>query len=244
MTCFDCFMWLLWLHKDLTIHLRSTLKSHNKENGSMQNTRSNINRKLLGNTAALLLTISSPTLLAQEVNTAVNNAQQNTDKQKEESVEVIEVSGVRASLEDALNTKRNAASIVDAISATDIDALPALDFGEALQAIPGVQLNTDEEGRQSTISLRGLGSGFVKTTAMGQSFATPSGASNINAVGEPNPFAAFEASIFDGVTVVKSPTADLQAGGIAGIVDQKLQQALSKKDGSASISVGLSLIHI
>ena len=204
----------------------------------MQNTRSNINRKLLGNTAALLLTISSPTLLAQEVNTAVNNAQQNTDKQKEESVEVIEVSGVRASLEDALNTKRNAASIVDAISATDIDALPALDFGEALQAIPGVQLNTDEEGRQSTISLRGLGSGFVKTTAMGQSFATPSGASNINAVGEPNPFAAFEASIFDGVTVVKSPTADLQAGGIAGIVDQKLQQALSKKDGSASISVG------
>ncbi|WP_032096127.1 MULTISPECIES: TonB-dependent receptor [unclassified Alteromonas] len=204
----------------------------------MQNTRSNINRKLLGNTAALLLTISSPTLLAQEVNTAVNSAQQNTDKKQDESVEVIEVSGVRASLEDALNTKRNAASIVDAISATDIDALPALDFGEALQAIPGVQLNTDEEGRQSTISLRGLGSGFVKTTAMGQSFATPSGASNINAVGEPNPFAAFEASIFDGVTVVKSPTADLQAGGIAGIVDQKLQQALSKKDGSASISVG------
>ncbi|WP_269520657.1 TonB-dependent receptor [Alteromonas sp. BMJM2] len=205
----------------------------------MQNTRSNINRKLLGNTAALLLTISSPTLLAQEVNTAVNSAQQNTDKkQQDESVEVIEVSGVRASLEDALNTKRNAASIVDAISATDIDALPALDFGEALQAIPGVQLNTDEEGRQSTISLRGLGSGFVKTTAMGQSFATPSGANNINAVGEPNPFAAFEASIFDGVTVVKSPTADLQAGGIAGIVDQKLQQALSKKDGSASISVG------
>lgn len=205
----------------------------------MQTTRSNINRKLLGNTAALLLTISSPTLLAQEVNTAVNSAQQNTDKkQQEENVEVIEVSGVRASLEDALNTKRNAASIVDAISATDIDALPALDFGEALQAIPGVQLNTDEEGRQSTISLRGLGSGFVKTTAMGQSFATPSGASNINAVGEPNPFAAFEASIFDGVTVVKSPTADLQAGGIAGIVDQKLQQALSKKDGSASISVG------
>tara|TARA_Y100000296_G_scaffold68058_1_gene81079 strand:+ start:884 stop:4126 length:3243 start_codon:yes stop_codon:yes gene_type:complete len=218
---------------------RDTPKSHNEENGSMQNTRSNINRKLLGNTAALLLTISSPTLLAQEVNTAVNNAQQKVDnKPQDEDVEVIEVSGVRASLENALNTKRNAASIVDAISATDIDALPALDFGEALQAIPGVQLNTDGEGRQSTISLRGLGSGFVKTTAMGQTFATPSGASNINAVGAPNPFAAFEASIFDGVTVVKSPTADLQAGGIAGIVDQRLQQALSKKDGSASVSLG------
>ncbi|MDG6099897.1 TonB-dependent receptor [Alteromonas sp. ZYF713] len=206
----------------------------------MKNTKSTINKKLLGNTAALLLTISSPTLLAQEVNSAVNDAQQKTKNNRpaDEDVEVIEVSGVRDSLENALNVKRSASSIVDAISATDIDALPALDFGEALQAIPGVQLNSDGEGRQSTISLRGLGSGFVKTTAFGQSFATPSGASNVNAVGQPNPFAAFEASIFDGVTVVKSPTANLQAGGVAGIVDKQLQQALSKKDGSASVSLG------
>jgi iron complex outermembrane receptor protein len=240
MTCFDCFLWLLLLHKYLTIYLTDTLKSHNEETGSMHNTKFNINRKLLGNTAALLLTISSPTLLAQEISSAVNNAQQSAEKnnQLEDDVEVIEVSGVRSSLENALNTKRNASSIVDAISATDIDALPALDFGEALQAIPGVQLNTDGEGRQSTISLRGLGSGFVKTTAFGQTFATPSGASNINAVGEPNPFAAFEASIFDGVTIIKTPTADLQAGGIAGIVDQKLQQALSKKDGTLTLSAG------
>ena len=69
---------------------RHTLKSHNQETRSMQNTRSNINRKLLGNTAALLLTISSPTLLAQEFNTAVNNAQQSTEKnQIDDDVEVI-----------------------------------------------------------------------------------------------------------------------------------------------------------
>jgi TonB-dependent receptor len=182
-------------------------------------------------TAALLLTISSPTLLAQEVNTAVEN----TD---DSITEIIEVTGVRSSLENALNVKRNAASIVDAISATDINALPALDLGEALQAIPGVQLNTDQEGRQSSISLRGLGSGFVKTTAFGQSFATPSAASNLNAVGSPNPFAAFEPSVFDGVTVVKSPTADLQVGGVAGIVDKQLQQALSKRDGTFNVSLG------
>jgi TonB-dependent receptor len=185
----------------------------------------------MSGTAALLLSISSPTLIAQEVNKAVS-------ERSNEPTEVIEVSGVRASLENALNVKRGSASIVDAISATDIDALPALDLGEALQAIPGVQLNSDEEGRQSSISLRGLGGGFVKTTAFGQSFATPSAASNVNAVGSPNPFSAFEASIFDGVTVIKSPTADLQAGGVAGIVDKKLQQALSKKDGTATASLG------
>ncbi|GEA12924.1 TonB-dependent receptor [Alteromonas sp. KUL49] len=178
--------------------------------------------------AGALLSISSPTLFAQEANAETPDT---------DVIEVIEVSGVRQSLENALNVKRNAPSIVDAISATDIDALPALDLGEALQAIPGIQLNNDEEGRQSTISLRGLGSGFVKTTAFGQSFATPSSASGLS-VGSPNPFAAFEPSVFDGVTVVKSPTADLQEGGVAGIVDKQLQQALSKKDGTFTASLG------
>ncbi|RDV28203.1 TonB-dependent receptor [Alteromonas aestuariivivens] len=189
---------------------------------------------IAGGAACLLLTFATPSVLAQEVKQALDN----NASPDEETLEVIEVSGVRASLENALNVKRSAPSIVDAISATDIDALPALDLGEALQAIPGVQLNSDQEGRQSSISLRGLGSGFVKTTAFGQSFATPSAASNLNAVGSPNPFAAFESSIFDGVTVVKSPTADLQAGGVAGIVDKQLQQALSKKDGTFTVSVG------
>ncbi|WP_016956593.1 TonB-dependent receptor [Catenovulum agarivorans] len=157
---------------------------------------------------------------------------------QEEDTEVIAVTGVRSSLEAALNTKREAVSIVDAISASDIDALPALDLGEALQALPGVQLNSGDEGRQSTISLRGLGSGFVKTTAFGQSFAVPSAAGGPDKVGTANPFSSFEAGVFDGVTVVKSPTADLQEGGMAGIVDKKLQRALAKKDGTAGFSVG------
>ncbi|MCF2946952.1 TonB-dependent receptor [Paraglaciecola aquimarina] len=186
---------------------------------------------LTGSAASFILAVSSPSVIAQEVNAALQ-ARDSVD-----SVEVIEVSGVRSSLENALNTKREAASIVDAISATDIDALPALDLGEALQALPGVQLNSETEGRQSTISLRGLSSGFVKTTAFGQSFATPSPAGG-DSVGAPNPFSAFESGIFDGVTVVKSPTADLQEGGVAGVIDKKLQQALSKKDGLATISIG------
>ncbi|MCF2946958.1 TonB-dependent receptor [Paraglaciecola aquimarina] len=185
---------------------------------------------VIGSTASLLLAVSTPSVIAQEVNSALEA------RKATENVEVIEVSGVRASLENALNTKREASSIVDAISATDIDALPALDFGEALQAIPGIQLDRSGEGRQSTISLRGLSGGFVKTTAFGQSFATPS--RTFSPTGGTNPFAAFEAGVFDGVTVVKTPTADIQAGGMAGVVDQQLQQALSKVDGKYSVSFG------
>ncbi len=177
----------------------------------------------------ILLSVSSPSIIAQEVNTALNT-------EKQEETEIIEVKGVRSSLEDALNIKRTAKSIVDAISATDIDSLPALDLGEALQLLPGVQLNTEDAQRNSEISLRGLGSGFVQTTAEGQSFATPSRAADL--VGSTNPFGSFEASVFDGITVIKSPTADIQEGGIAGVVDKKLQRALTKADGRYSFSLG------
>ncbi|WP_371192643.1 TonB-dependent receptor [Glaciecola sp. SC05] len=177
---------------------------------------------------AILLALNNQSAIAQEVNAPTNP--------EEDAVEVVEVTGVRAALEDALNIKRAAASVVDSISATDIDALPALDLGEALQALPGIQLNRDGGNRDSEISLRGLPGGFVKTTAGGQSIATPS--RSTGAAGASNPFGAFEAGIFDGVDVVKSPTADLQAGGVAGIVDLKFQRALSKKDGLFRVDLG------
>ncbi|GBL05342.1 TonB-dependent receptor [Glaciecola sp. KUL10] len=184
---------------------------------------------LICSVTGMLLAVSAPSLIAQEVNSALENKNEST-------LEVIEVKGVRSSLEAALDVKRNANSVVDAISAQDIDSLPALDLGEALQALPGVQLNTEDAQRNSEISLRGLGSGFVKTTAEGQSFATPS--RSTSQVGSTNPFGSFEASVFDGITVIKSPTADIQEGGIAGVVDKKLQRALSKSDGRYSVSLG------
>lgn len=188
----------------------------------------NSTHTLKTSTAAILLAVSAPSLIAQEVNQALN--------QQEADVEVIKVTGVREALEAALLVKREASSVVDAISANDIDDLPALDLGEALQALPGIQLNRDGGQRDSEISLRGLPGGFVRTTAGGQSITTPS--RSAGAAGVSNPFGAFEAGIFDGVTVVKSPTADLQAGGVAGIVDLKFQRALSKKDGLMKVDLG------
>ncbi|MCF2946949.1 TonB-dependent receptor [Paraglaciecola aquimarina] len=185
---------------------------------------------LVSGSAALLLTVSSYSVLAQEVKAALDS------NKAEDETEIIEVTGVRGSLESALAVKRDALSIVDAISAADMDALPALNLGEALQAIPGIQLNTDDASRNSEINLRGLPGGYAKVTAEGQSFSTPS--RSRGNVGSSNPFGSFEGGVFDGVTVIKAPTADIQEGGIGGVVDKKLQRALGKKDGKYSLSVG------
>lgn len=71
--------------------------------------------------------------------TGVAYAEDNQTGVKED-VEVIEVRGIRRSLAEAVNTKRFATSVVDAVSAEDIGKFPDSDVGEALGRIPGVAL--------------------------------------------------------------------------------------------------------
>ncbi len=55
----------------------------------------------------------------------------------------------------AVNTKRNALSIVDAISAEDIGKLPDVTISDSLQRITGVQIRRSA-GEGSAINIRGL----------------------------------------------------------------------------------------
>ncbi len=162
--------------------------------------------------------------------------------QDNQQIEQIVVTGIRDSLEDALAFKRNANSIVDHISSEDIGSLPALDLGEALQAIPGIQLNAEGTQRTSDINLRGLSGGFVMTTANGFGIATPS--LSTSEKGAANPFGAYESSIFRGITVIKTPTADLPTGAIAGYVDKKLPSALDASRDRYEIQVGNRYEHL
>ena len=144
--------------------------------------------------------------------------------------DVIIVTGIRASLENALAQKRTADVILDGISADDIGNVPDLDLGEALVRIPGVQLDREAERRGSSISVRGLPASFTKTTVMGQNIASPS-ASRFRV----NPFGAFDSSIFSGANVIKSFTSDIQSGGLGANVDLRIAPALSRKDGQYTV---------
>jgi len=153
------------------------------------------------------------------------------DSTQSDEFEIIEVtSGFKQNLESAIFDKKASDEIGDSISADDIGSLPALDMGEALQAVPGVQLNREGSRRESSVNLRGLPSGFVLTTANNQAIATPTRNSSSSAFGPGNPFGAYDPSVFSGLKVVKSLSADMIEGGIAGTIDQGLKGALSKKD--------------
>src|SRR5689334_430983 len=78
-----------------------------------------------------------------------------------EDVEEVTVTGYRAALRSAIETKREAGVMVDAINADDIADFPDANLAESLQRIPGISIDRDQgEGR--SITVRGLPGDFTR----------------------------------------------------------------------------------
>ena len=162
-------------------------------------------------TAAYLLVLSTFAAHAQEVDPPAN---------------VVTISGFKKSYTDALAIKRQNVGVSDSISSEGMDRFPDLNVGEALQRIPGIQVNREEDSRGSSINLRGLPSAYAKVTLNGLDFASPG-------LGGATPMGAFDSDIFSAFTVIKSVSAADQSGGISGNIDMQIAPALSRKEGAS-----------
>ncbi|MBJ6121471.1 TonB-dependent receptor [Sphingomonas mollis] len=136
----------------------------------------------------------------------------------------IVVTGFRQSYADAIRSKKNEIAITDGISSDGLGRFPDLNVGEALQRVPGVQINREAEGRNATINLRGLPGEYARLTINGVAFAEP-------VLAEAAPLGAFNADIFSAIVIDKSPLANAQSGGLSGNVDLQIAPALSRKEG-------------
>ncbi|MES2442650.1 MAG: TonB-dependent receptor [Pseudomonadota bacterium] len=99
------------------------------------------------------------------------------DAPTEENDEIV-VSGIRASLDAAMDIKRESSGVVDAVSAEDIGKFPDTNLAESLQRIPGVSINR-VNGEGSQVTVRGFGPQFNLVTVNGRQLAT----SFVNSVG-------------------------------------------------------------
>ncbi|PZU50006.1 MAG: TonB-dependent receptor [Sphingomonas sp.] len=131
------------------------------------------------------------------------------------------VTGFRASLDAALNVKREQTSIVDVIKAEDIAAFPDTNLAESLQRIPGVTIDRDAgEGRQ--ISVRGLGPEFTRVRLNGiEALATTGGTDSSGGANRSRgfDFNIFASELFSSITVRKSSSADVEEGSLGATVD-------------------------
>ena len=139
------------------------------------------------------------------------------------------VTGIRQSLRNSQQIKRNSDTVVDAITAQDIGALPDRSVTEALQRVPGVAINRfagpadpdhfSAEG--SGVVIRGLT--FVSSQFNGrETFSTGVYGQAIN-------FQDVPAELLGSVEVYKNTTADRIEGGLSGTVNMNLRLPFDHK---------------
>ncbi|USU13507.1 TonB-dependent receptor [Sphingomonadaceae bacterium OTU29THOMA1] len=130
----------------------------------------------------------------------------------------IVVTGVRQSLATAQNIKKNSDTVVDAITAQDIGALPDRSVNEALQRVPGVAISRFAAPNDSQhfsvegsgVVIRGLS--YVRGEFNGRDTFAVSGGREIG-------FNDVPSELIGSVEVFKNLTADLIEGGISGTVN-------------------------
>jgi TonB-dependent receptor len=169
-------------------------------------------------TGAALIALSGASGAGAQTSDAASGAAAKTDST------VVVVTGFRKSYADAVRMKRQAAGITDSISSDGLGRFPDLNVGEAIQRLPGVQINREAGSRDATINLRGLPGTYARTTINGLPFAEP-------ILDSSTPLGAFNADIFSAISINKSPSAADQSGGLSGNIDLQIAPALSRKDG-------------
>lgn len=156
-----------------------------------------------------------------------------------DDVEEIVVTGFAASVARALDQKRSADGIVDAISAEDLGKFPDLNLSESLQRIPGVTLDRNAVGEGQSINLRGLGSEFTRVEINGMSgtsngtggrFGNSEGGRGFN-------FEILASELFTNAAVFKTSSADQEEGGLAGLVRLETPKPFDYRDTRLSASV-------
>ena len=149
------------------------------------------------------MAVASSLLITQQV---YAEEEVNTD-----DIEVIQVTGIRGSLTQAMSLKKENVQIVDSIIAEDIGKFPDNNVVEALQRVSGVQVTGRGAGEVNGVTIRGLGD--VSTTVNGRQIFTSTGRSVA--------LADIPASLLNSVDVYKTRSANLIEGGIAGQIDIK-----------------------
>ncbi|MBD1581603.1 TonB-dependent receptor [Pseudoalteromonas sp. S16_S37] len=134
-------------------------------------------------------------------------------------VEVIEVKGFRASVVESINTKRFSSEVVESISAEDIGKLPDSSIAESIARLPGLTAQR-LDGRASKVSVRGFGEDESATTFNGREQVSISDNRGVE-------FDLYPSEVMSGVTVYKTPSANLEAEGIAGVIDMQTIKPLS-----------------
>src|SRR5690606_29080523 len=141
-------------------------------------------------------------------------------------LDTIVVTGIRGSIEKALDAKRNASTHVEVVTAEDVGKLPAKNVADTLRQLPGVNIasSSASEGgfdEADRVSLRGTNPSLTQTLVNGHTIGTGDWfvLSQVGNVGRSVSYSLYPSEIVDRVVVHKTSQAKLVEGGTAGSVN-------------------------
>src|ERR1700694_1781103 len=153
-------------------------------------------------------------------------AQAQTPPKPPTTQDTITVTGIRASVEKSIETKRNADSIVEVITSDDIGKMPDKNIADAVSRVPGVTISSQAGGsggfdENDRVSLRGTNPSLTQTLINGPPVASGDWfvLDQVGLVGRSVSFSLLPSELVSQVIIRKSATADLVEGGVAGAVD-------------------------
>ena len=179
----------------------------------------------ISRTSALLVScISSLALTLAGFSVYAQDPDESDDEEAEQVTEEIVVYGIRSSMQQSLDRKKNADHFMDTITAEDIGLFPDQNLAESLQRISGVAIDR-KSGEGAFVSVRGVGPQYVQTTIGGRVAASNVDPGQHDGRGQANRgsrivgFHAFQSGLVQAVEVHKSPRADHVEGGLGGFID-------------------------
>jgi len=129
---------------------------------------------------------------------------------QEAGFEEVVVTGIRSSLEQAMDIKRNSDAMVDSIASESLGKFPDTNIAESLQRITGVAIDRSG-GEGQSITVRGFGPQFNTVLLNGRRQVSDTGSRAFN-------FDTLPAELVSQVDVYKSSQANLQSGGIGSTI--------------------------
>ncbi len=171
---------------------------------------------------------SAPDATATDATASKDKRARRAAKKNAKELQAVEVNGFASSIENSTAVKRNASSIVEAVSSEQIGKLPGTSIADALGRLPGLAVQT-VSGRPQVLTIHGLGPDFSTALVNGGQQVSTSNNRDVQ-------FDQYPSSWFSTVVVHLSPQANLIGQGLAGTVDMQTIRPLEKDKSEAAIN--------
>jgi len=183
----------------------------------------------------LLLSVSAIGLTALPGVAAAQDAPLPPAPDQNQSADIV-VTGIRASLRQSLELKRDAQGVVDAISAEEIGKFPDTNLAESLQRITGVSIDRSN-GEGQFVTVRGFGPEYNLVLLNGRQMPTSIiGDGNSAPVSRSFDFSNLASEGVAALEVYKSGRATIPTGGIGSTINIRTPRPFDKMGLRGSIS--------